>query len=129
MPGDIIKIGSNCIIELGGDRAFLLTEIEAKVPGVEIDPIVIVRLTRDQARRLAEAGEPVCTVSETIPESSAGVAVEFKCIFIAAPDAFLIFDVENATDEAVLVPIGLSEARDLVKTGVRACTMIQRPFV
>jgi hypothetical protein len=49
-----VEMRSRCMINYNG-RFFLLAEIEAKAPGVEIDPIVI-RLTDEQARRLHNGG-------------------------------------------------------------------------
>jgi hypothetical protein len=58
---DIVTIGSNCIIK-NGNRFFLLAEIEAKVPGVEIDPIIIIRVTPQQAIKLQRGGLKLCSI-------------------------------------------------------------------
>ncbi|MBS4190375.1 hypothetical protein KHA94_09190 [Bacillus sp. FJAT-49705] len=125
---DVVTIGSNCIIDNDG-RFFLLAEIEAKVPGVEIDPIVIIRITADQADKLIEGGLQLCTIQDEPPVAPPGFEVEFKCIFQDNCKAFSIFDVENSTDEAVLVRISLEEACQQIANGARRCTKIRRPFL
>ncbi|WP_082129675.1 hypothetical protein [Aneurinibacillus tyrosinisolvens] len=127
MASSTVEIGSRCIIRNQG-RFFLLAEIEAKAPGVEIDPIIIIRLTNDQARRLLRGGLKLCPIRNTRPRSTPGLKVEFKCIFIDRGRAFSIFDVENSTDNAVLVRISLQRARELIRRGARRCTVIRRPF-
>lgn len=122
-----VTIGSRCIIK-NLNRFFLLAEIEAKAPGVEIDPIIIIRITRFQAMRLLRGGLKLCPIRTTKPKATKGLTVEFKCVFIDQGRAFAIFDVENSTDEAVLVRISLQRARELIRKGARRCTVIRRPF-
>ncbi|WCK54028.1 hypothetical protein PP175_22355 [Aneurinibacillus sp. Ricciae_BoGa-3] len=123
-----VEIGSRCIINNNG-RFFLLAEIEAKAPGVEIDPIIIIRITAEQARRLLSGGLKLCPITNKRPRPTPGTKVEFKCIFIDNGRAFSIFDVENSTDNAVLLRIPLALARRLIAKGVRRCTVIRRPFL
>lgn len=122
-----VFIGSNCIIENRG-RFFLLAEIEAKVPGVEIDPVVIIRITRRQAERLLQNGVKRCRIFSRIPPTPPGLEREFKCIFQDRCDAFRIFEFENSIDEAFLVRTSLERACQLVQQGARRCTVISRPF-
>lgn len=124
----VVFIGSKCIIRNNG-RFFLLSEIEAKVPGVEIDPIIIIRITKNQAMKLNKAGIKFCPIRNTRPKPAKGQKVEFKCVFQDQCNAFEVFDVENATDEAVLVRISLEKACRLVSKGARRCTVIRRPFL
>ncbi|NMF01576.1 hypothetical protein [Aneurinibacillus aneurinilyticus] len=123
-----VEIGSNCIINNEG-RFFLLAEIEAKAPGVEIDPIIIIRITDEQARRLLCGGLKLCPIVSRRPRPTPGTKVEFKCIFIDNGRAFSIFDIENSTDNAVLLRIPLEQARRLIRKGVRRCTVIRQPFI
>ncbi|MBB4826210.1 hypothetical protein HNO89_003447 [Sporosarcina luteola] len=125
---DVVTIGANCIIK-NGDRFFLLAEIEAEVPGVEIDPVVIIRITEEQAEKLIAGGLHLCPIQNQPPVAPPGFEVEFKCIFQDNCRAFEIFEVENGTDDAVLVRISLEKACQEVASGARRCTVISRPFV
>ncbi|MBC9786643.1 hypothetical protein H1S01_19555 [Heliobacterium chlorum] len=127
MDEEALSIGSRCIFKVNG-KFFLLAEIEAKVPGVEIDPIVIIRITNTQARRLLNDGVKLCRIRNNRPIAMPGFEVEFKCIFIDGKKAFRIFDIENSTDEAVLVRTPLDRALRLIRQGARRCTVIRRPF-
>jgi hypothetical protein len=98
-----IRIGSNCIFQ-ANNNFFLLVEVEAIAPGVEVDPIFIVRLTVPQANALIAAGVAVCEITDTPPTPMPGFEVEFKGVFVIDNTvAFQVFDVENSTDTAVLV--------------------------
>jgi hypothetical protein len=98
-----INIGANCIFQ-ANNNFYLLVEVEAKAPGVEVDPEFVVRLTVSQANALIAAGVPVCQVTDTPPTPVPGLTVEFKGVFVIDNTvAFQVFDVENSTDTSVLV--------------------------
>ncbi len=122
-----IFIGANSIARIG-NRFFLIVEVEAKVPGVEVDPVFAVRLTRDQARRLLNAGVMRTTIQNTRPQPRPGLDVEFKGVLFANGRFFSVFDVENATDTSVLVRISRQRAMRLIRNGARRIKVIRRPF-
>ncbi|QRG66443.1 hypothetical protein [Brevibacillus choshinensis] len=122
-----IFIGANSIARIG-NRFFLIVEVEAKVPGVEVDPVFAVRLTRDQARRLLNAGVMRTTIQNTRPQPRPGLDVEFKGVLFANGRFFSVFDVENATDTSVLVRISRQRAMRLIRNGARIIRVVRRPF-
>jgi hypothetical protein len=121
---DVISIGANCIVEIR-NRFFLLVEIEVEAGNVEIEEFVFIRISRQEARALLDAGVQRCEVVTRVPRSD-DVEVEFICILIVDGEAFAVFDVENDMDEAVLVEIPLAAARRLIRRGARECTVINR---
>lgn len=122
-----ITIGANSIARIG-NRFFLIVEVEAKVPGVEVDPVFAVRLTREQARRLLNAGVMRTTIQNTRPQPRPGLDVEFKGVLFANGRFFSVFDVENSTDTSVLVRINRAQAQRLLRNGARRIKVIRRPF-
>ncbi|MGG1661799.1 hypothetical protein [Brevibacillus sp. NRS-1366] len=122
-----IFIGANSIAQIG-ERFFLIVEVEAKVPGVEIDPVFAVRITRQQAQRLLNAGVMRTTIQNTRPQPRPGFDVEFKGVLFANGRFFSVFDVENATDTSVLVRINREQARRLIRNGARTIKVVRRPF-
>ncbi|MDF2679158.1 MAG: hypothetical protein K0R47_348 [Brevibacillus sp.] len=122
-----IFIGANSIARIG-NRFFLIVEVEAKVPGVEIDPVFAVRITRQQARRLLNAGVMRTIIQNTRPQPSPGLEVEFKGVLFANGRFFSVFDIENSTDISVLVRISREQAQRLIRNGARRIKVIRRPF-
>ncbi|MFP3392083.1 hypothetical protein [Brevibacillus sp. SIMBA_040] len=122
-----IFIGANSIARIG-NRFFLIVEVEAKVPGVEVDPVFAVRLTREQARRLLNAGVMRTTIQNTRPRPRPGLDIEFKGVLFANGRFFSVFDVENSTDTSVLVRINREQAQRLLRNGARRIKVIRRPF-
>ncbi|CAG7657664.1 hypothetical protein ACFQI7_35020 [Paenibacillus allorhizosphaerae] len=123
-----VFIGSNCIARIG-NQFFLIAEIEAKVPGVEIDPLFAIRATAEQARRLIRSGVMRCKIQNTIPRATRGKKVELKGVLFANGQIFSVFDVENSTDKAVLVRINVAQAQKLISKGTRIIKVIRRPFI
>jgi hypothetical protein len=121
---DIVSIGANCLVQVD-DRFFLLAEIEAIAPGVEIDPTIFIEISEFQFNALRDAGEEVCIIQDTIPVAEPGLDVEFKCIFFINDQVFLVFDVENSTDEAVLVRVNPLDALRFLQQEVGFCPIIQ----
>ncbi len=121
---DIVTIGANCLVQIE-NRFFLLAEIEAVVPGVEIDPDIFIEINQAQFNALKNAGEPECTIQDTIPVAEPGFNVEFKCVLFVNDQVFLVFDVENATDEAVLARTTPLEALRRIFGGASFCPIIQ----
>lgn len=98
-----ITIGATCITQIDGNF-FLLVEIEV---GSEIEEVIVFRITAVQAAQLLRLGVPRCGVSDTIPTSRPGTDVELICAFVVGDEVILVFDVENTSDEFVLVRVPL----------------------
>jgi hypothetical protein len=115
---DIVSIGATCIVKING-KFFLLVEIE--VEDIQLEEFVFIRLSRCEAEKLLCEGIERCEIASRAPANG-----ELKCILIIGDNAFAVFDVENAEDEAVLVRISLNRARILIRRGVMKCTVIKR---
>ncbi|MFC8689472.1 hypothetical protein [Brevibacillus porteri] len=122
-----ITIGANSIARIG-NRFFLIVEVEAKEPGVEIDPVFAVRTTPQQARALIRAGVMRTIIQNTRPRARPGLSVEFKGVLFANGRFFSVFDVENSTDTSVLVRISRERAQRLIRNGARRIPVIRRTF-
>ena len=61
-----------------------------------------------------DAGVQPCEIRTSFPRSD-DVEVEFICILIVNRKVFAVFDVEDDTDEVVLVKISLEKARLNIK--------------
>ncbi|EPY05006.1 hypothetical protein PAALTS15_22453 [Paenibacillus alvei TS-15] len=122
-----ITIGANSIAKIG-NRFFLIVEVEAKAPGVEIDPVFAVRTTAKQAASLIRAGVMRTIFRDKPPKPSAGKTVELKGVLFANGRIFSVFDVENSTDVSVLVRINRNEANRLIRGGARIIKVIRKPF-
>ncbi|MET3289184.1 hypothetical protein EDM56_21750 [Brevibacillus fluminis] len=122
-----VTIGANSIAKIG-NRFFLIVEVEAKSPGVEIDPVFAVRTTPQQARSLIRAGVMRTIIQNKVPKPSRGKKVEFKGVLFANGQFFSVFDVENTTDISVLVRISRERAQRLIRGGARIIPVIRRPF-
>lgn len=118
---DVISIGANCILQTRRNGFFLLVEIEVEAGNVDIEDFVFIRISRREAQTLMNAGVKLCQVLERFPSGA-----ELGCVFIVDGEAFAVFDVENNTDEAVLVRISLAQARSLLSRGARRCTVSNR---
>jgi hypothetical protein len=122
-----VTIGANSIAKIG-NRFFLIVEVEAKSPGVEIDPVFGVRTTAQQAGSLIRAGVKRTIFRKTPPTPSRGKKVELKGVLFANGRIFSVFDVENATDVSVLVRINREQANRLIRGGARIIKVIRKPF-
>ncbi|HEX2952757.1 MAG TPA: hypothetical protein VHR47_02090 [Bacillota bacterium] len=120
---NIVSIGANCLVQVN-NRFFLAAEIEVNAPGIEIGPDFFIELTAAQFEALRSAGEMLCTVQDTIPVAQPGFDVEFKCIFFVEDQVFLVFDVENSTDESVLVRTSPLDALQRLQQGAHFCTIL-----
>lgn len=121
---DVVSIGANCLVQIN-DRFFLLVEIEVNAGNVEIEEFVFIELSKREAKAVFRAGVEICDIRKRIPKSD-DLEVEFICVLIVDDKAFAVFDVENDTDEAVLVKISLDKAEDLIRKGAMRCTVIER---
>ncbi|OZV11301.1 hypothetical protein CIW83_15080 [Tissierella sp. P1] len=101
-----IMIGATCVAQIDG-RFFLLIEIEIEVMGFEREEVIIFQITAAQAAALIAAGVMRCQIVNTIPTPGPGQEVNLICVFVVGQNAFLVFNVENATDRLVLVRVPL----------------------
>ncbi|WP_240419469.1 hypothetical protein [Paenibacillus periandrae] len=122
-----VTIGANSIAKIG-NRFFLIVEVEAKSPGVEIDPVFAVRTTSQQAVSLIRAGVKRTIFQNSPPTPSRGKKVELKGVLFANGRIFSVFDVENSTDISVLVRINRKKADQLIRGGARIIKVIRKPF-
>jgi hypothetical protein len=99
---NVISIGGTCIADING-RFFLLVEIEIVASGVDIQEVLAFRLTPEEAQALIAADIQICRIVNEIPEPGPEQEVEFKCVLIVGSQAFLVFEIENSTEELVLV--------------------------
>lgn len=104
--GNMFRIGARCIAEIGG-RFFLLVEVEIGPEGSEMEQVVIFRISAALAAALLSAGVRRCQIVNTIPTPMPGTEVNLICGFVEGGNIFLVFDVENSTDELVLVRVPL----------------------
>lgn len=98
----LIRLGARCIANIDG-QFFLLIEIEIG----EREEVIVIRITPEEARALMRAGIETCRIVTEIPTPTPGREVELICAFVVGNNAFLVFDVENTTDELVLVRVPL----------------------
>lgn len=104
--GQSVRIGAVCIAEID-NQFFLLVEIETEVMGMEVERVVIFRISAAEAAVLLRLGVERCQIVTTIPEETAGTEVNLICVFVVGNFAFLVFDVENRKDRLVLVRVPL----------------------
>ncbi|MBU5437382.1 hypothetical protein KQI42_05135 [Tissierella sp. MSJ-40] len=100
---DPISIGATCVARID-DRFFLLIEIEIKIPGRDIQEVIVIEITAAQAAALIAAGVMRCQIVDRIPT---GMEVNLICAFVVGTNVFLVFNVENMTDRLVLVRVPL----------------------
>ncbi|MEW8972553.1 MAG: hypothetical protein AB2375_00035 [Tissierellaceae bacterium] len=101
-----IEIGATCVTQIDG-RFFLLVEIEIGVVDNEREEVIIFEITAAEAAALIAAGVMRCQIVTTIPTPGSGEEVNLICVFVVGQNAFLVFNVENATDRLVLVRVPL----------------------
>lgn len=96
-PDEPLEIGANCIVKIGG-CFFLLVEIESEVPGVEIEAIVAIRISEEDANKLMKCNVKECKVVNKDPKNA-----EFLCILTIDGKVFRVFEIEDCKEEFVLV--------------------------
>jgi hypothetical protein len=104
--GQAVRIGATCVAEIG-NQFFLLVEFETIIMGMEVERVVIFRISAAEAAILLRLGVMRCQIVTTIPTGTAGTEVNLICVFVVDGFAFLVFDVENNTDRLVLVRVPL----------------------
>ena len=109
-----LSIETSCILELDG-AFFLLFEVEADVPNVDLETVIVLGISRELATALLRAGICRCAITDTIPTPCD--EVEFKCILAIGNNVFRVFEVENEEERLVLVRTTAEDALRLVQQG------------
>ncbi|ACA40580.1 spore coat protein [Lysinibacillus sp. fkY74-1] len=118
------EIGARSLFNFRNERFFLIVEDEITVPdkGVEIDPVNIYEIDRQTFRFIREEGDtPVVVPVLKLPPVPPGFDLERKCIFSVDNSYFVIYDLENGTDNHVLLRISAALFNSLRNSGVREC--------
>lgn len=110
------EIGARSLFNFRNERFFLLVEDEITIPdkGVEIDQQTF-NFIRD------EGDTPVIEPVDTLPTVPPGFKLERKCIFTVDNSYFVIYDLEDRTDNNVLLRISAALFNSLRNSGVREC--------
>src|SRR4051812_11322458 len=120
----MFEIGSRCLFNFRKERFFLFVEDEVTVPdkGVEIDPVNIYEIDKQTFRFIRNEGDTnVCVPVDTLPPVPPGFELERKCIFTVDNEYFVIFDLEDGTDDNVILRIRAALFNSLKNSGVREC--------
>ncbi|PEB50834.1 spore coat protein [Bacillus pseudomycoides] len=118
------EIGARCLFNFRNERFFLLVEDEITVPdkGVEIDPVNIYEIDEQTFDFIRDEGDtPVCEPVTTLPTVPPGFKLERKCIFTVDNSYFAIYDLEDGTDNNVILSISAALFNSLRNSGVREC--------
>ncbi len=118
------EIGARSLFNFRNEHFFLIVEDEITVPdkGVEIDPVNIYEIDRQTFRFIREEGDtPVVVPVLKLPPVPPGFDLERKCIFSVDNSYFVIYDLENGTDNHVLLRISAALFNSLRNSGVREC--------
>lgn len=103
----MISVGASGIVEIGGEF-FLIVLIEIEAKGVDIERVVVFRLTPGEAAELIEAGIGLCEIADAAPQACTGVDSTFQCVLVIDDQAFLVFVVrKNNTVILLLVSVDL----------------------
>jgi hypothetical protein len=118
------EIGARCLFNFRNERFFVLVEDEITVPdkGVEIDPVNIYEIDEQTFNFIRDEGDtPVCVPVDTLPPVPPGFKLERKCIFTVDNAFWVIFDLEDETDNNVILTIDAALFISLRNSGVREC--------
>jgi hypothetical protein len=116
------EIGARSLFNFRCERFFLFVEDEVKIPdkGVEIDPVNIYEIDEQTFDFILEEGDtPVIMPVATLPPVPPGFTLERKGIFTVDNSYFVVYDLENATDNNVLLKISAALFNSLRNSGVR----------
>ncbi|MDA2183594.1 spore coat protein [Bacillus cereus] len=118
------EIGARSLFNFRNERFFLLVEDEITIPdkGVEIDPVNIYEIDQQTFDFIRDEGDtPVIEPVDTLPTIPPGFKLERKCIFTVDNSYFVIYDLEDDTDNNVLLRISAALFNSLRNSGVREC--------
>ncbi|PFQ02567.1 spore coat protein [Bacillus cereus] len=118
------EIGARSLFNFRNERFFLLVEDEITIPdkGVEIDPVNIYEIDEQTFDFIRDEGDtPVIEPVDTLPTVPPEFKLERKCIFTVDNSYFVIYDLEDGTDNNVLLKISAALFNSLRNSGVREC--------
>ena len=118
------EIGARSLFNFRNERFFLLVEDEITIPdkGVEIDPVNIYEIDEQTFDFIRDEGDtPVIEQVDTLPTVPPEFKLERKCIFTVDNSYFVIYDLEDGTDNNVLLRISAALFNSLRNSGVREC--------
>ncbi|WP_242215646.1 spore coat protein [Bacillus cereus group sp. BfR-BA-01383] len=118
------EIGARSLFNFRNERFFLLVEDEITIPdqGVEIDPVNIYEIDEQTFDFIRDEGDtPVIVPVATLPTLEPGFKLERKCIFTVDNSYWAIYDLENGTDDNVILIISAALFNSLKNSGVREC--------
>lgn len=118
------EIGARCLFNFRNERFFLLVEDEITVPdkGVEIDPVNIYEIDQQTFNFISAEGDTnECVPVATLPAVPPGFKLERKCIFTVDNAYWVIYDLENGSDNNVILIIDAALFNSLKNAGVREC--------
>ncbi|WP_242269082.1 spore coat protein [Bacillus cereus group sp. BfR-BA-01352] len=118
------EIGARSLFNFRNERFFLLVEDEITIPdkGVEIDPVNIYEIDQQTFDFIKDEGDtPVIEPVDTLPTVPPEFKLERKCIFTVDNSYFVIYDLEDGTDNNVLLRISAALFNSLRNSGVREC--------
>lgn len=100
-----------------------MIEIKTNIPGIDIGPIIFIRITEDQADKLVKSGVKPCKITNKIPEPQSGMNLEFKCTLIVEEQAFQVFDAKNSEDKTIFMRIPMHEVLEPLVQEIRRQTI------
>jgi len=118
------EIGAKCLFNFRGEHFFLLVEDEIRVQdkGVEIDPVNIYEIDEQTFDFIRDEGDtPLVVPRFNLPPVPPGFELERKCIFTADNAYWAVYDLENGTDDNVILIISAALFNSLKNSGVREC--------
>jgi len=118
------EIGARGLFNFRNERFFLLVEDEITIPekGVEIDPVNIYEIDQQTFNFIRDEGDtPIVVPRFNLPPVPPGFELERKCIFTVDNSYFIIYELENGTDNFVMLRISAALFNSLRNSGVREC--------
>jgi hypothetical protein len=118
------EIGARSLFNFRNERFFLLVEDEITIPdkGVEIDPVNIYEIDEQTFDFIRDEGDtPVVIPVATLPPVPPEFKLERKCIFTANNAYWAVYDLEDGTDNNVILIISAALFNSLKNSGVREC--------
>ncbi|HDR7613420.1 TPA: spore coat protein [Bacillus mycoides] len=118
------EIGARCLFNFRNERFFLLVEDEITVPdkGVELDPLNIYEIDQQTFEFIRDEGDTnVCEPVITLPTVPPGFQLERKCIFTVDNAYWAIYELEDGTEEIVILIISAALFNSLRNSGVHQC--------
>ncbi|AUS87129.1 spore coat protein [Lysinibacillus capsici] len=118
------EIGARGLFNFRNERFFVLVEDEITIPekGVEIDPVNIYEIDQQTFDFIRDEGDtPLVVPRFNLPPVPPGFELERKCIFTVDNSYFVIYELENGTDNFVILRISAALFNSLRNSGVREC--------